>query len=98
MTPTSRGIALKIGATLAFSLQYVALKLAGDVPVGEVVFFRAFFALIPLLVLSLFTIGWRDVVRTRHPWLHLVRAAMCSRKRSGPIAAPRWRWASPASS
>ncbi len=78
MTPTSRGIALKVGATLAFSLQYVALKLAGNVPVGEVVFFRAFFALIPLFVLAQFTIGMREVVKTEKPWLHLVRAAIGS--------------------
>ena len=78
MTPTSRGIALKIGATLAFSLQYVALKLAGDVPVGEVVFFRAFFALIPLFVFAQFTIGMREVVKTERPWLHLMRAAIGS--------------------
>jgi drug/metabolite transporter (DMT)-like permease len=78
MTPTTRGIALKIGATLAFSMQYVALKLAGDVPVGEVVFFRAFFALIPLFVFAQFTIGMREVVKTDKPWLHLVRAAIGS--------------------
>jgi drug/metabolite transporter (DMT)-like permease len=78
MTPTSRGIALKIGATLAFSLQYVALKLAGNVPVGEVVFFRAFFALLPLFVFARFTIGMREVVKTDRPWLHLVRAAIGS--------------------
>ena len=57
MHHTSRGIALKIGATLAFSLQYVGIKLAGTVPVGEVVFFRAFFALIPLFILSIYTVG-----------------------------------------
>ena len=78
MTPTSRGIALKVGATLAFSLQYVALKLAGNVPVGEVVFFRAFFALLPLFVFAQFTIGMREVVKTQKPWLHLVRAAIGS--------------------
>ena len=38
------GIALKLGATLAFSLMYVTILLAGTVPTGEVVFFRAFFA------------------------------------------------------
>ncbi|HEX4292946.1 MAG TPA: DMT family transporter [Rhizomicrobium sp.] len=78
MQHTSRGIALKIGATLAFSLQYVALKLAGNVPVGEVVFFRAFFALIPLFAFAHFTIGFRETVRTDRPWLHLVRAAIGS--------------------
>ena len=47
MQHTSRGIALKIGATLAFGVQYVGIKLAGSVPVGEVVLFRAAFALVP---------------------------------------------------
>jgi drug/metabolite transporter (DMT)-like permease len=78
MQHTSRGIALKLGATFAFSLQYVALKLAGNVPVGEVVFFRAFFALVPLLLLSFYTVGPRELVRTARPWLHLVRAAIGS--------------------
>jgi drug/metabolite transporter (DMT)-like permease len=78
MTPTTRGIALKIGATVAFSLQYAALKLAGDVPVGEVVFFRAFFALLPLFALAHYTVGLREMVRTDRPWLHLVRSAIGS--------------------
>jgi drug/metabolite transporter (DMT)-like permease len=78
MQHTSRGIALKTGATLAFSLQYVGIKLAGSVPVGEVVFFRAIFALVPLLLLSLHTIGWSQMVRTDRPWLHLIRSAVGS--------------------
>jgi drug/metabolite transporter (DMT)-like permease len=78
MHHTTRGIALKTGATLAFSLQYVALKLAGNVPVGEVVFFRAFFALLPLLVFSFHTVGLREMVRTDRPWLHLMRSAIGS--------------------
>ena len=78
MQHTSRGIALKTGATLAFSLQYVGIKLAGAVPVGEVVFFRAVFALLPLLLFSLFTIGLAQMVRTDRPWLHLIRSAVGS--------------------
>lgn len=78
MHHTSRGIALKIGATLAFSLQYVGIKLAGPVPVGEVVFFRSFFALLPLLILAQYTVGWTAMVRTERPWLHLIRSAVGS--------------------
>jgi drug/metabolite transporter (DMT)-like permease len=78
MHHTSRGIALKIGATLAFSLQYVGIKLAGTVPVGEVVFFRAAFALLPLFVLSFYTVGLARMVRTNRPWLHLIRSAVGS--------------------
>src|SRR5260221_887080 len=74
----SRGIALKIGATLAFSLQYVGIKLAGTVPVGEVVFFRATFALVPLLLLAPHTVGLSAMVRTQRPWLHLIRSAVGS--------------------
>ena len=76
MHHTSRGIALKLGATLAFSLQYVGIKLAGAVPVGEVVFFRAFFALVPLLILATHTIGLAQMVRSDRPWLHLIRSAV----------------------
>jgi drug/metabolite transporter (DMT)-like permease len=78
MQHSSRGIALKLCATFAFSVQYVMLKLAGAVPVGEVVFFRAFFALAPLLVLSHYTVGLKAMVRTAHPGLHLVRSAIGS--------------------
>lgn len=75
MEKPALGIALKLGATLAFSLMYVAIRLAGAVPVGEAVFFRAFFALVPLFVLSVFTVGPAAVVRTQRPFLHLVRSA-----------------------
>ncbi|MBV9046558.1 MAG: DMT family transporter, partial [Alphaproteobacteria bacterium] len=76
MQHASRGIALKVGATLAFSLQYVGMKLGGNVPVGEVVFFRSFFALIPLFVLAQYTIGMANVVKTERPWLHIIRSAV----------------------
>jgi len=70
----SLGILLKVAATIAFSLMYVVIRLAGNVPVGEVVFFRGLFALVPLLVVSWFTHGPRSVVLTAHPWLHLRRS------------------------
>src|SRR6185295_6162842 len=76
MPHTSRGIALKVGATLAFSLQYVGIKLAGAVPVGEVVLFRSAFALIPLFILASQTTGLARMVRTERPWLHLIRSAV----------------------
>jgi drug/metabolite transporter (DMT)-like permease len=69
-----RGIALKLGGSVVFSLMYAAIKLAGAVPVGEVIFFRAFFALAPLFVLSLYTVGPRDVWRTARPGWHILRS------------------------
>ncbi len=71
----SLGIALKLGATLAFSLMYAVIRLAGNVPVGEVVFFRTFFALVPLFALSLRTVGPRNIARTKRPFMHMARAA-----------------------
>ncbi len=75
MRHASLGIALKLAATLAFSLMYATIKLAGHVPVGEVVFFRGFFALLPLFALSPFTHGPITIMRTARPWLHLRRSA-----------------------
>lgn len=69
-----RGIALKLGATFTFSLMYAIIKLAGDVPVGEVIFFRSFFALVPLFAISPLTIGFANVARTERLHWHLVRA------------------------
>jgi drug/metabolite transporter (DMT)-like permease len=74
MPKSSIGIALKLGATLAFSLMYVAIRLAGTVPTGEVVFFRAFFALVPLFALAVFTVGPRAVVRTKRLHVHFLRS------------------------
>lgn len=68
------GITLKLGATLAFSLMYASIKLAGHVPVGEVVFFRCAFALVPLFALSFFTLGPIAIVRTSRPVMHIVRS------------------------
>lgn len=66
---------LKLAATLAFSLMYAVIKLAGDVPVGEVVFFRAVFSMVPLLALSTFTIGPLAIMRTSRPFHHIARSA-----------------------
>ncbi|HET7334818.1 MAG TPA: DMT family transporter [Rhizomicrobium sp.] len=74
MRHSSLGIALKLGATFAFSLMYTVIKLAGDVPIGQVVFFRAFFALVPLFAFAAFTVGPRAVMRTNHPVLHIARS------------------------
>ena len=46
-----RGIALKLASTLAFIAMSTQVKLVADgYPLGEVIFFRAFFAMIPLLI------------------------------------------------
>lgn len=72
---TSLGILLKLGAVAAFSIMYVAIRLAQPAPIGEVIFFRGFFALVPLIAVSFFTNGPQSLIRTAHPWLHLRRSA-----------------------
>ena len=74
MHSLTRGIALKLAATLAFSLMYVAIRLAGHVPLGEVVFFRGLFAIVPLFAVSFYTHGPRSLIQTSHPLLHLRRS------------------------
>jgi drug/metabolite transporter (DMT)-like permease len=68
------GIALKIASTIAFIAMSTQIKLVGDgYPLGQVVFFRAFFALVPLLL----WLSWHgelvEVVRTSKPSRHLRR-------------------------
>ena len=68
-----RGIALKIGAVFAFMAMYVLIKSAGRLPPGEIVFFRSFFALIPVLA-WVFSRGEGMVAfRTRDPMGHAWR-------------------------
>lgn len=44
------GIGLKVLAVCCFITMFTLIKLAGNVPPGEMVFFRSFFALIPVLI------------------------------------------------
>lgn len=69
------GIALVLAAQLVFTVMGAFVRFLGQTtPVGEVVFARSFFALIPLLVF----LAWRgelgSAVRTRNPFAHLFRS------------------------
>jgi drug/metabolite transporter (DMT)-like permease len=71
-----RGIAYVSASIFVFALGNVLVKyLAAEYPVSEIVFFRSFFALIPILAII-----WRggkiNVFRTRRPLAHLMRATM----------------------
>ena len=68
------GITLKVISTLAFTAMATLIKLVSDrYPVGELTFFRSFFALIPVG----FWVGWRQFPRifrtTRFPG-HVIRS------------------------
>ncbi len=69
-------IGLKLAQTLAFSLMYAFIKLAGPVPIGQVVFFRGFFALLPLVAWTFLTVGPREAFKTDRPLVHVVRSVV----------------------
>jgi drug/metabolite transporter (DMT)-like permease len=68
------GIALKLAATVAFSLMSAVVRYVGHFPVGEIVFFRCFFSLVPLLIVAMWTGGVLAAISTRRPGLHLARS------------------------
>lgn len=67
------GIALKVTSVFVFVGMSALIKTADDVPVGELIFFRSFFALIPILAF----LAWRgeliDGFKTRRPLGHIWR-------------------------
>lgn len=69
------GIGFKIASTLGFTAMATLIKLVGPrFPIGEVVFCRAVFALLPLSAWILSTSGFRIVFRTRTISGHLKRS------------------------
>ncbi|MCT4657265.1 MAG: DMT family transporter [Cohaesibacter sp.] len=69
------GIGLKLLSTFLFAIMIAIIKYLSDtVPTGEIVFSRCFFALIPLLVMSMFQGNWMDCIRTERPWRHVSRS------------------------
>jgi len=68
------GIALRIVSGLLFALMTGCVKALGDaVPLGQIVFFRSAFALIPLIVFLWWTGDFPGGLKTSHPWAHVVR-------------------------
>lgn len=71
------GIGLVLVSTLAFTFMNAIVRYLGqNIPVGEVVFARSFFALIPLLL----WMAWRGQLasglRTSNPWAHVFRSGV----------------------
>ncbi|MFD2648586.1 DMT family transporter [Devosia albogilva] len=77
MTPTRtqplRGIALKILSVCAFVVMATLLKATATIPAGEMVFFRSFFALLPVFAMLIWQRRIADAFRTRRPMRHFVR-------------------------
>jgi drug/metabolite transporter (DMT)-like permease len=69
-----RGIAFACAAVFVFSaVNALAKWQAASYPISEIVFFRSFFALVPVLVLAARD-GLARSLATRMPWSHLVRS------------------------
>ncbi|WP_309084079.1 DMT family transporter [Chelativorans sp.] len=67
------GIALKIVSVAIFVIMSALIKAAGMVPAGQIVFFRSFFAIFPILVMLVWQRELATAFRTRHPVGHVMR-------------------------
>jgi drug/metabolite transporter (DMT)-like permease len=68
------GLWLRIGSILAFSGMALCVKLAAaDIPTGQIVFYRSFFAMIPLVGFLWLRDEFPAGLRTRRPFGHLLR-------------------------
>ena len=71
------GIGLKVGSTFFFTLMLVCVKLvAGEVPAGEIVFARSFFALAPIVAMLAWQREIPRALRTSRPGLHFSRSVV----------------------
>ena len=69
------GIALVLAATLSFTLMGALVRYLGQsVPLGEIVFTRSIFALIPLLAMILWRNELGTALKTSNPWAHVSRS------------------------
>ena len=67
------GIAFKLASVVMFVAMSAFIKAAGEMPVGQVVFFRSFFATIPVLIFLASSGELRYAFITRRPFSHVVR-------------------------
>jgi len=68
------GIALQLGATFSFTVMGALVRFIGErVPLGEQIFARSFFALIPLVAMLVWRNELASAVRTKNPFGHVRR-------------------------
>ena len=65
-------------SALLFALLSACVRYLGEqaVPLGQVVFFRAAFAIVPVLLIDAWRRELADVIRTNRPFGHLGRGAI----------------------
>nr|WP_319486625.1 DMT family transporter [uncultured Cohaesibacter sp.] len=77
MSSDTKGIILRIASTLFFTITMLFIKfLAGEIPTGQIVFFRSAFALLPLVLLLMMTKEFPAGLRTARPMGHVTRCLL----------------------
>lgn len=71
-----RGIGLKVLSVAVFVGMSSCIKAAGPLPAGQIVFFRAFFAMLPVLVVLAWRHELRMAMHTTRPISHLMRGVV----------------------
>ncbi|UWR21277.1 DMT family transporter [Sulfitobacter sp. S190] len=72
----SLGISLRILSGLLMGGMFVSVKaVSADVPLGQIVFFRSFFAILPLLIFLLVRNEFPGGLATKRPGAHFLRAS-----------------------
>ncbi|MGH6763115.1 MAG: DMT family transporter [Phyllobacterium sp.] len=67
------GIGLKVTSVIAFVAMSTLLKASEGIPAGEMVFFRSFFGIFPVLIFLAFTRQLAGSFRTKEPFSHFWR-------------------------
>lgn len=71
-----RGIALKVSSVLVFVVMSTSIKLAPDAATGQIVFYRSFFAMFPILAYLAATGHLGDAFRTANLPGHIARGVL----------------------
>ncbi len=67
------GIGLKVASVLIFLLMGTLLKASGDIPTGELAFYRSFFALVPIIGYVVVRGEFIETLKTKRPMAHVKR-------------------------
>lgn len=67
------GIGLKVISVAIFVSMSSFIKSAGDIPAGQIVFFRSFFAIFPIVIFLAFTGELWTALHTSRPGSHVIR-------------------------
>jgi drug/metabolite transporter (DMT)-like permease len=70
------GIGLKIVSVAIFVAMSAFIKGAGQLPAGQIVFFRSFFAILPVMVYLAYRGDLRSAVYTKRPMGHIFRGVI----------------------